>query len=361
MSRRLDPLFTPMQVLILAICGIAVVGGGLYFIRDLLFPLILAWILSYVLTPLVDRFESVVRSRALAVGLLFGIFILGIAFLLIVILPVLAREITDFTHALPDYIDSGRIWFNSIKEALVTEYPVFETFKLLHLIQEQVQGIVLWLAQSMSTIILSLVGIISFLSLVPVILFFFLLEAHQIKKKLLELVPNRYFEIVMSLNFRVTQQLGHYLRGVLIEASIVGTLSTVFLTILGVNYAILIGIVAGVCNLVPYLGPISGAIPAAIIFYLQTKSLTSVLYVIIAFVIVQFIDNTFIQPTIYAQSVNLHPLLVLFAVIIGGTYGGILGLMVAVPVAGMINVLISQLYKEYLFRMQLRLERRSLR
>ena len=165
------------------------------------------------------------------------------------------------------------------------------------------------------------------------------------KKAFIQFVPNRYFEMILNVIHKIDQQLGSYLRGQFTEAFVVGFLSVIALWLLNVQYFIIIGTFAGLANLIPYVGPVAGAIPAIIVTLVNGGSPVSILYIVIAFTIVQLIDNVFLQPLVLSKSVNLHPLIIVFAVLIGGQFFGILGMLLAVPAAGIIKVTSSELYQ----------------
>ncbi len=164
------------------------------------------------------------------------------------------------------------------------------------------------------------------------------------KKALIGIVPNRHFEMILSLIYKTDQQLGSYLRGQFFDAVIIGLLSTIALWILDVPYFLLIGLFAGMANMIPYVGPLAGGIMAILVVVINGGSGQQILFVGIAFVIVQLLDNVLVQPLVVARSVNLHPLIIIFAVIIGGQFFGILGMLLAVPTAGMIKVLVTEFY-----------------
>jgi predicted PurR-regulated permease PerM len=114
-------------------------------------------------------------------------------------------------------------------------------------------------------------------------------------------------------------------------------LGAIALLILNVKYSIIIGIFAGLANMIPYVGPVAGAVPAIVVTLVNGGSMITIIYIIIAFAIVQFIDNMIVQPIVLSKSVDLHPLIIVFAVLIGGKFFGLLGLLLAVPAAGMIK------------------------
>jgi len=143
---------------------------------------------------------------------------------------------------------------------------------------------------------------------------------------------------------KTDQQLGGYLRGQFFDALIIGVLSIIALWILDVKYFMLIGIFAGLANMIPYVGPLVGGTAAVLVVLMDGGGGLEVLLVFAAFAAIQLTDNVLVQPLVVAKSVDLHPLIVIFAVIIGGQFFGILGMLLAVPVTGIIKVLISELY-----------------
>lgn len=138
-----------------------------------------------------------------------------------------------------------------------------------------------------------------------------------------------------------------YLRGQLLEAFFVGVLSAIALSIVGIDYAFVIGIIAGICNMIPYVGPVVGTILAAIIGLLSGRPI-KVLYAIIAMLVVQQVDNNLLAPKIVGNSVGLHAVFTMLAILIGGNVGGLLGMLLAVPIAASCKILFSNWYEDYM-------------
>ena len=137
-----------------------------------------------------------------------------------------------------------------------------------------------------------------------------------------------------------------FIRGQLLEAFFVGALSAIALSLVGIDYAIVIGLIAGICNMIPYVGPLVGTLLAAIMGLLSGRPI-KVIYAIIAMLVVQQIDNNLLAPKIVGNSVGLHAVFTMMAIIIGGNVGGLLGMLLAVPVAASIRVLFNKWYEEY--------------
>ena len=137
-----------------------------------------------------------------------------------------------------------------------------------------------------------------------------------------------------------------FIHGQLLEAFFVGTLSAIALSLVRIDYAIIIGLISGICNMIPYVGPLVGTILAAIMGLLSGNPI-KVIYAIIAMIVVQQIDNNLLAPKIVGNSVGLHPVFTMMAIIIGGNVGGLLGMLIAVPLAASVKVLFNKWYEEY--------------
>ena len=199
-------------------------------------------------------------------------------------------------------------------------------------------------------------GVISgltFAVIVPFVAFFFLKEGRRLTRCLIALVPNAYFELCLNLMYQANKQIGNYIRGQLLAVLVVSVLSIGGLSIIGVYYALPLGLLAGLANVIPYLGPLIGIVCSSIVALATGGGLAMVAKVIVMFLIVQLIDNVLIQPTMVAKSVELHPLVVLFVVMVGSQLMGIIGMLIAVPLTGIAKVSGQTIYKgirQYQFR-----------
>ena len=183
------------------------------------------------------------------------------------------------------------------------------------------------------------------LVIVPFVAFFFLREGRRITHGLIELVPNKYFELCLNLIHQINGQIGAYIRGQLLAVSVVATLAVSGLTLIGVPYALPVGVLAGLANMIPYLGPLIGIAVATVVAIATLGGFSMVWQVVVVFLIIQLIDNILIQPIVVAKSVDLHPLVVLVVVMIGSDLGQIPGMLVAVPVTGIVKVSVETVYE----------------
>ncbi|NMB99156.1 MAG: AI-2E family transporter, partial [Thermoanaerobaculaceae bacterium] len=181
--------------------------------------------------------------------------------------------------------------------------------------------------------------------IIPFVTLFLLLDENLISKSFIRLVPNRYFEIIVNLLYSLEQQVGYILRGMFYGVLIISFVSYIGLLIIGLDYPLVIGFIAGLTNLIPYAGPIIGII-AAFVVSLICESHVSWYYIVLVFILVQLFDNVIVQPLVMAKSANLHPLFVLFLVLIGSSFSGILGMLLIVPLASLSRVVIIVFYHE---------------
>ncbi len=305
--------------------------------------IIIAALIAYILDPLATFLEYKGLSRTMATTVLFLAIAAIIAAIFSFLIPPLIYEIQLIERS----ISSGEaVRFFTKIEAAITEKIPFVDVSSMNL-QDSFSKALSSISSSFFSIIGSVVSVITTLVIIPFAVFFLLKDGQELKKAFISLVPNRYFEMVLSMLHKIDEQLGGYLRGQFFDALIIGILSTFALWLLDVPYFLLIGIFAGLANMIPYVGPLAGAVTALVVVLVNDGSNQQLIFVLLAFVIIQLIDNVLVQPLVVARTVNLHPLVVIFAVIIGGQFFGILGMLLAVPSAGIIKVLGSQLYQGF--------------
>ncbi len=244
------------------------------------------------------------------------------------------------------YIETFHASFEKWTPMLKEWMPLLESKDVVHALNERLQVIATNLFKETPRLVGQLLSGLTFFIIVPFVLFFFLGQGRTIKRAIIELVPNRYFELVLNLLHRIDAQLGGYVRGMVLSVMIVSLLSSIGLYFIGLEHFLLIGILAGLANVIPYLGPLIGIVAGVIATVLQYSALSFglVIPVIIVFAIVQLVDNVFVAPMVVGRSVNLHPLLVIFAVLVGSELFGAVGMLLAVPTTAVIKVSVRTIY-----------------
>jgi len=327
---------------------LALVGAIAFLVSigDLVKVLVISALLAYVLDSVVTRFESYGLGRTAATALLFVVLatVLGIAFA--TIMPFIRSELVELGDGITP--EKTQLLIARVDTA-VKNLLALVGLKDLSLSAKIAESLVSF-SSSLFNNLLNVLSILTSVLLIPFIVFFFLKDGRSIKKYLISLAPNRYFELTCNMLYKMDVQLGNYFRGQVIDALIIGILSIIALWILGIKYAAFIGIVAGIANLVPYIGPIIGALTAMVISFINTGDPWLIFYIAVAFGIVQLVDNTVVQPAVVARNVNLPPLVVLLVVIIGGKFFGVLGMLLSVPLTAALKVFMEEgvkIYRKY--------------
>jgi predicted PurR-regulated permease PerM len=326
---------------LVAIILLGLIGWLLYNLSSILTIIIISALLAYILDPIASYFEAKGLSRGNATVIIFVVFFSTIGLIGWTLLPGFFRELFTLQNSLN--LEDTESISQSLKSFIEKNFSFINVENIN--LEEKVKNTLSVFTDELLSILANLLSVVTYVVIIPFVVFFLLKDGRKMKKAFIHLVPNRYFEMILNVIHKIDQQLGWYLRGQFTEAFVVGLLSVIALWLLNVQYFIIIGIFAGLANLIPYIGPVAGAIPAILVTIVNGGSPIHILYIVIAFTIVQLIDNVLLQPLVLSKSVNLHPLIIVFAVLIGGQFFGILGMLLAVPAAGIIKVTSSELYQ----------------
>jgi putative permease len=315
----------------------------LFAISDIVKLVIIAALLAYVLEPFASFLESRGMSRTAATVSIFLLLLTVVGISYLIFLPVLSDEISTLKGGVSS--EKAELIMSRLENFIVSNISFLGIKDLnllsrLHLTTTRVED---W----MVTHVLDAASVLVNIILIPFIVFFLMKDGRRFKKEFISIVPNKYFEFSLYLLHKIDMQVGNYLRGQVLDATIVGILATCAMWLLGVKYFFIIGIFAGVANLVPYFGPLIGAIIAVIVSILQTGGFHLALYVIVAFLMIKLIDDTIIMPVVMSKSVHISPLTVLLAIMIGGKLFGILGMVLSVPFTGFIKVVGHEIIMNY--------------
>ncbi len=330
----------------------AAVSGGVYLLAPVLTPFLFSALLAYLGDPLIDRLEARKISRSRAVTLVFSAIILGLLLLLLLLIPLSAHEFRGLMRRFPSYID----WLQTnivpwLHDRLGADPELFNLAslrtQLLNYAQDigDLAGGLFESIRDSSTIIFSW---IADLLLVPVVTFYLLRDWDLLVARVRALLPRRIEPTVSKLARESDAVIGAFLRGQFIVMAALGIIYSLGLAIIGLDFSLLIGLVAGLVSFVPYLGLIIGILIASIVAILQFHSLMSVIPVLIVFGIGQMISDLALTPALIGDRIGLHPVAVLFAVLAGGHLFGFFGVLLALPVAAIIAVLLRHAQDKYL-------------
>ena len=319
---------------------LAVIGSVLFLINNLFISFLLAFVISYLARPLIAPLERAGLSYNMALIFIFltGISLIGL--LGIWGFPLVSQQINNFQTEWPRYSEG---LLNLIK---AIELKIKNWLGLDVHLQEKSQEQLFYLSQVVLKDLPSfLLQALSVLLLAPFLAFFMLKDSQKISKRFMLLVPNSVLEMVLDLQYQINRQLGQFIRARFLEAFIVGLVTFLGLTLISFPFASLLGGFAAITNLIPYIGPIVGGVPAVIIALLNGYEAWDISLVIGVYLIAQFIDAGILVPILVARIVNLHPVTVVLLIILGGQFMGVLGMIISIPVANALKVTSLAVYE----------------
>jgi len=318
-----------------------------YTVRGVLAPFLMGMIMAYLLNPAVAYLEVHGVRREKAVVLLTLLLGTVVTVLVYFGLKALWQEIPNLRDDWPGYMRQAEASLRQIQVLLETSWPHLRESKYFGNFFtggiDRLQNIALHSPALMASFFHLLVNLL----LAPFLAFFFLQAGPRIAQLGLDACPGLWVERFLNLLNKGGQVVGNYTRGILAEALLVGVFSTLGLHWVGLNYALLVGLSAGVGNVVPYGGPVVGAVLGVIAAFLQFSNLTGPVQVLLVFVVVHYVDSYIFQPLIMKRSVDLDPVTVVFALLCGAHLGGLWGLILAVPTAGVIKEVGAVFYVWY--------------
>ncbi|MGN8225850.1 AI-2E family transporter [Gracilimonas sp. BCB1] len=327
---------------IIGAAAIAVALLILYNYSTLVVFLILAMILSYILDPFANRLQSAGLNRTFGITLILATVILILVFISTSVIPIIANQMAELTAQLS--IENIRRIAVQVENQLTTKFEFLPDGFL----EENITAVMneLFNVSQISTIVsdaLSIfTNIFSAVLVVPFAAFFFLKDGSKIRRDLLQLVPNKYFETTLTVIDKIEQRLGLYFRSVLFQSFLVALSSWTTLSIAGLDNSMSVGIAVGLANTIPYFGPILGYFLSIIVSIIETGNFSLVAACILAIFVVQMLDNIVFQPMLFSRSADMHPVAILFIILIGAETAGIIGMLVAIPIATVIKITITQ-------------------
>lgn len=319
-----------------------------FYSSIVLIPLILSILLSILLNPLVVRFEGRGLNHTTAVVLVMALITMALVVALAFLAPAIAHELKALGQLVNN--ETPATLLEKLKTLLHRHLPWLQNLGITNQILGWAEKFIYSLLNRSIQLLPSIIAMVIALVLIPFMTFFLLKDGRRLKKSLIQVLPNRYFEMTISLIHKIDCQLGSYIRGQMLVSLCIGILAIIALAILKVPYFFLIGSAAGLANMIPYFGPIVGAIPAVILNVIDKGSARAALSVIAAFLIIRLIDDTLVSPNILGHSLKIHPLLVVIAIFTGGEMFGIMGLLLCIPAVGIAKVTIQELawnFKHY--------------
>lgn len=310
----------------------------LFLIRDILFLLLFAVVIVSAALPIVDRLEQKRIPRVISALLLYFAFFLVLGTIIYFLTPVAIEEFKKLGENLPVYLQGVDMFFQDLTE-LAANYQFGENIKTL------VENGSAKISDSLGNLFsnaFSLLGGIFKLIVMISLSFYMLVKKDGTRSLLQAVVPKKHQEYVIDLVLRIQHKLGRWLIGMFSLVVIIFVLDYLVLTILNVPFALILAVLGGALEIVPYIGPTIALIPAALVAL--TISPLTMLVVILCYILIQQLENHVIAPLVMKKAVGLNPVIIILALLIGGQLAGILGVLIAVPLATAINVFMKDIF-----------------
>lgn len=336
---------------ILLIVSTLAVGWLFYLLSPVLMPFFIAALFAYLGDPIVDRLETRQLSRSLSVSIVYGVLLLTGLVLLLVLLPLLTAQVGALFKRLPEYLSlfqSTTIpWLASLgfPVELFDVSSIKQTFVEYWTDVSQVAGsLFAYMTRSSLAILQWLTNLV----LVPVLTFYLLRDWDDIVARFRELLPRRYAPQFIKLSLECDDMLAAFIRGQLMVMLSLAIIYTIGLSAIGLELALLLGVIAGIVSFVPYLGLIVGIGLAGVAAFFQFHDWLPVLMVAGVFGFAQVIEGMVLTPRFVGERIGLHPVAVLFSVMVGAQLFGFMGILLALPVAAVVMVLLRHTHTRYI-------------
>lgn len=340
MTLRRKTIFYSLFVVILAVIIVFI-----YFYRGkiakIIIPFIMAMVIAYILQPIVIKLEEKKIKRSVAIILIYAIIAGVLTLLTFFVFPELVNNTREFINVLPNVTMEYRENFNGMVSLIYSsKWPEDIKNAIFREINNSVQmaeNILVEALKNTLSRLLKTVSTLLDLVLAMVIAYYIMKDGEYFKNVSLSLIPKKWRNGILGTCREINGVLSNFIQGQLLTALIVGTLEVIGLLLVGVKYPIILGMIGGIANIIPYFGPFIGAIPAVAVALIESPM--KAIWTIIVFVVIQQLDNGFISPKIIEGRLGLHPVTTILAVLIGGEFFGIMGMLVSVPIAAMIKVI----------------------
>jgi predicted PurR-regulated permease PerM len=337
-----DQSLSKMKKYILWGTALLLLAYLMYLLADIFIILILSALLSIIFEPFIKLIEDKGLTRLTATILIFMVAGFFIYLIFSYIIPQLSYQINQLIEILKSFSIHDQI---ALIETEIHKYlPFFVVGSLSKNVESAISAYIVNSFNEFSILVSSIVSIVAILIIVPFITFFFLKDSRKIFRGMLNVMPNKYFEISYWIIKKISISMGRFVRAWIFDATFVGFCCGLGFYIIGIDNALILGVIAGLGHLVPYFGPVIGGIPAAIISIIQYGDLSHIAPLMVVISIIYAIDNGFVQPYVFSKSVEMHPVIIILLIIAGGTLFGVIGMLLAVPTATIIKTAAKETY-----------------
>lgn len=322
---------------ILKTIGILVAIFFLWFIRDVIGLLFVAIVLASAMDPWVDRMERYHIPRGMSILTMYLSILLALGLVFYLIIPPLIEQIGDITQSLSQYndqIDAIYQWITNSNESSLAN----QAQAVLAEFNQAVSGVTTGVFDALAGVFGGIAGFI----IVLVLTFYMTIEEDGIKKFIRSIAPVQYQPYLIQKVNKIQLKMGGWFRGQFIVSLIIGVISFIGLMVIGVEYALVLALIAGMLEFIPFIGPFIAAVPA--VFFAYTDSPWKALAVVIFYTVMQQLENQLIVPRVMQKVVGLNPIVVIAAMLIGAKMAGIVGIILAIPVTTIIWIFLEDFF-----------------
>jgi len=325
-----------LLLLIIILLGLAFL---LILTADILAPLLVAIVLSFLLQVFIDKCVNLGLSKILSTILVLSLFLLLTISVVFVVIPLFIRQVIQLTRRVPDFLE----YLQQKGSEISSDYPniaeILQPSEVISQLQSEVLGLSQSLIGSLGGTVVDLFTLLVYLIIVPLMMFLLIKDREKFKKWFASFLP-RERGLSKKVWTEVHNQLQNYVGGKVLEIFIVSVVSYVSFTVIGLQYAILLAVITGLSVLIPYIGAALVTIPVAVVAVLQWGFSGEAGISLLLYAIIQAVDGNLLAPFLFSEAVNIHPLAIIVAIIFFGGIWGFWGVFFAIPLAVVVHAVI---------------------
>jgi predicted PurR-regulated permease PerM len=314
------------------------------FLKAVITPFLISIIIAYVLNPIVTLLKDRKVPRTMAVLLIYAVFLTSLTVILMNVIPMFMKQLQELNEHMPELSMKAQSIVHDLNHSVLPPSIRLGIFNWLGQLESK-------LAHTISDLMSNLGATLNLLMvafIVPFLIFYILKDFEVFERAVILYVPRSHRKQIVKLMKDIDQALGNYIRGQFLVCLIVGILAYIGYWIIGMPYPLLLASVVAVFNIIPYLGPFFGAAPAILMAFMVSWKM--VLFVVIVNTICQILEGNVISPQVVGRTLHMHPLLIIFALLVGGEIAGVIGLILAVPLFAVMKVILQHFFAYYVKR-----------
>jgi putative permease len=329
-----DPQIVFLTLFLVFLFGVVLTMG------DMLAPVIASVVIAYLLEGIVSLLEHYSIPRMVSVSIVFILFLVFVFLVVLGLMPLLSRQVTDFVQQLPAMISTGQSALMQLPEKYPDIVPQEQVDQLIGQIRQEIgsfgQRVLSWSLAS----VVGVITLVVYLILMPLLVFFFLKDKRLIIDWFVKYLP-KHRSFAGAVWKDVDRQIGNYVRGKFWEIVLIWSVSFTTFSLLGLNYALLLSVMVGLSVIIPYIGAAVVTIPVLFVAWFQWGWTSDFMWLTIAYFVIQALDGNVLVPLLFSEVVDLHPVAIIVAILVFGGFWGFWGIFFAIPLATLVQAVLS--------------------